>query len=347
MAENQKKAAPSAERRQHRLFKKKRAGVVLTEDQVQEIKAGRKKLRRDLRAKGIKSKQEFELMAGSLGLYFDKRSGFLLWFFHGRGLWALLGALLLLLGAFFLMSLVTRMRGFFTINLSDGMFKEGFVLSSTVGFEKPTTELFCEPATDVPCVSFAHLAEDVDQIDGQHNSDYFAYTFYCRNEGESTVDYTWALELTEESKNLSDAAWVMIFEDGEMRFYAKANGRSGAAEALPAFGDDSRGYVDPPLMGQAAEKTQYQLIREKNGVAYYRLVPKPFAGEDLVTEGSQQTVAPGEVHKYTVVIWLEGDDPDATNERIGGHLGLAMQFRLTEESVERKHSWWEDLRWGK
>lgn len=98
MAENQKKAAPSAERRQHRLFKKKRAGVVLTEDQVQEIKAGRKKLRRDLRAKGIKSKQEFELMAGSLGLYFDKRSGFLLWFFHGRGLWALLGALLLLLG---------------------------------------------------------------------------------------------------------------------------------------------------------------------------------------------------------------------------------------------------------
>lgn len=108
MAENQKKAAPSAERRQHRLFKKKRAGVVLTEDQVQEIKAGRKKLRRDLRAKGIKSKQEFELMAGSLGLYFDKRSGFFLWFFHGRGLWALLGALLLLLGAFFLMSLVTR-----------------------------------------------------------------------------------------------------------------------------------------------------------------------------------------------------------------------------------------------
>ena len=46
-------------------------------------------------------------------------------------------------------------------------------------------------------------------------------------------------------------------------------------------------------------------------------------------------------------IHLEGDDPDATNERIGGHLGLAMQFRLTEESVERKHSWWEDLRWGK
>ena len=347
MAENQKKAVPSEERRQHRLFKKKRAGVVLTEDQVKEIKAGRKKLRKDLRAKGIKSKQEFELMAGGLGLYFDKRSGFFLWFFHGRGLWALLGALLLLLGAFFLMSLVTRMRGFFTINLSDGMFKEGFVLSSTVGFEKPTTELFCEPATDVPCVSFARLAEDVDKIDGQHNSDYFAYTFYCRNEGEGTVDYTWALELTEESKNLSDAAWVMIFEDGEMRFYAKANGQSGAAEALPAFGDDSRGYVDPPLMSQAAEKAQYQLIREKNGVAYYRLVPKPFAGEDLVTEGGQQAVAPGEVHKYTVVIWLEGDDPDATNERIGGHLGLAMQFRLTEESVERKHSWWEDLRWGK
>lgn len=192
MAENQKKAAPSAERRQHRLFKKKRAGVVLTEDQVQEIKAGRKKLRRDLRAKGIKSKQEFELMAGSLGLYFDKRSGFLLWFFHGPGPLGAAGCAAPAAGGLLPDEFGDKNAWLLHHQPQRRDVQGGLRAFLHGGFEKPTTELFCEPATDVPCVSFAHLAEDVDQIDGQHNSDYFAYTFYCRNEGESTVDYTWA-----------------------------------------------------------------------------------------------------------------------------------------------------------
>ena len=41
-----------------------------------------------------------------------------------------------------------------------------------------------------------------------------------------------------------------------------------------------------------------------------------------------------EVHKYTVVIWLEGDDPDCTDELIGGHAGLQMGFELIEETEE-------------
>ena len=63
------------ENEQKRLFKKKRAGVVLTEDEVREIQAGRKKLRQDLLDLGIKSKKDFELTASSMGLYFDKRKG--------------------------------------------------------------------------------------------------------------------------------------------------------------------------------------------------------------------------------------------------------------------------------
>ena len=62
-----------AEKKQRGMFKKKRAGIVLTKDEVKQIKAGRKKLRRDMRKAGIKSKKEFELTASSMGLYFDKR----------------------------------------------------------------------------------------------------------------------------------------------------------------------------------------------------------------------------------------------------------------------------------
>lgn len=322
-------------REQIRIFKKKRAGVVLSEDEVREIKAGRKKLRKEMKARGVYTRQEFEMIAGSLGLYFDRRGGLLGWLLHGRELWALLAALLMLLAAFYYMSLVSQMRGFFTINLSDGLFDEGFVLSETADFANPVINLFCEPAVDVPCISIIQIDEDVDKIDGQHNENYFAYTFYCRNEGKSTVDYIWDLELNDESKDLSTAAWVMVFEDGQMCFYAEPNGTTGEREALPSFGDSGRGYLQAPMISQAKYPgEQYRIIREKNGLTYYRLIPFEFENEERVTSGIQVEVAPGDVHKYTVVIWLEGDDPDCDNSKIGGHLGLDMQFYLVEESVE-------------
>jgi hypothetical protein len=41
-----------------------------------------------------------------------------------------------------------------------------------------------------------------------------------------------------------------------------------------------------------------------------------------------------EVHKYTVVLYLEGDDPDATDELIGGSAGVEMEFSLSDEDDE-------------
>ena len=340
-----KAGIPEGHHPQRRIFKRTRGGQVLSREQLAEIKAGRRKLRADMRKQGIRSKEQFELTAASLGLYTDKRRGLFFWLLRGRGLLAMLGLALLLLLLLFLMSLISQMRGYFTINLSDGLFKEGFVLSETSDFSNPKTTLYCEPAVDVPCVSISQFEEGMDDYEGQHNSDYFAYTFFLRNEGESTVDYAWTLELTDESKKLSDAVWVMVFEDGDMRFYAKANGSTGLEEMLPAAEDDSRGYINLPLMSKAAEPDdQYKLITQRNGLNYYRVIPFPFEDEDQVTSGGQTGVNPLDIHRYTVVIWLEGDDPDADNDKIGGHLGLDMQFRLLEEAEEEAEpSTWEKL----
>lgn len=323
-------------KKQHGPFKKRRAGVVLSKDEVREIKAGRKKLRKEMREQGIRSRQEFELTAGSLGLYFDKNRfwAFLLWLLRGRGLWVLLGLLGLLMLLLFLFSLITQMRGHFTINMAGNMFREGFSLSETVDFANPVSQLFAQPAEDVPCISIRTLPEDVDSHDGEHNDLYFAYTFYVRNEGESTQDYTWELRMNSESRNLSQAAWVMVFEDGKMAFYARPSA-NGGREALPAFEDDSRGYPEAPLRQFAGDpEDQYQEIVSASGKVYYRIVPKNFESGTVVTSGRVDGVQPLEVHKYTVVTWLEGDDPDCTNELIGGHLGLEMQFRLVEKEEE-------------
>ena len=335
--------------KQRRIFKRKRAGEVLTREQVKAIKGGRKLLRRQMKRQGLKRKEDFELAASSLGLYFDKRKFFLLWFFRGKGLLALLGALALLLTVLFIYSTVTAMRGMFTINMSNGAFKEGFVLSETEDFRNPTTHLFCIPAEDVPCISISHIPENIDNYEGQHNENYFAYTFWLRNEGDNTVDYSWTLNLNSESKDLSKAAWVMIFEDGVMSFYAET-GADGEAEALPARDDNTRGYIGAPLMQFAgAPEEQYELIQSRGSLDYYRVIPKSFVSEEIVAQGYMAQVEPMEVHKYTVVIWLEGDDPECTNDMIGGHLGLDVYIQLAGEELEDtsgQSSWgetWKDI----
>lgn len=337
------------EHRQRTPFPRTRAGIVLTREKVKAIKEGRKKLRKELRERGIKSKKEFELTASSLMLYFDKhrRFGLLLWLFHGRGLWALLGAALALVAALFAMSMISQMQGHFTINMTGGMFREGFSLSETKGFENPTMRLFAQPAEDVPCSSIRDIHDDVNDVDGQHDEvQYFAYTYYIRNEGDNTVDYTWQMQMNSESQNLSSAVWVMIFEDDAMKFYAQPR-EDGTQEALPAFGDNTRGYLEKPFFDYAALPTeQYELITSTANRAYYRLIPVSFESDEIIASGFVEEVEPMEVHKYTVVIWLEGDDPDCTNDLIGGHAGVEMNFRLAEEEVEEESGWekfWNNL----
>lgn len=321
-----------AEKEQRRLFKKKRGGVVLTRDQVIEIKAGRKKLRKDMKAMGIKSRKEFEITASGLGLYFDKNRFWALfwWFFRGKGLWLLLGAALLMLLTLFALSYITQMRGHFTISMSDDLFMEGFTLSESPGFENPTSHLFCTPMDNVPCISIADLPSTMEALEGENDGRYFTTTFYIRNEGRNTVDYKWQIRLNSESQNLSEAAWVMIFVDGEMQFFAKSKA-DGKPEVLPAYDDNKWAYVDAPYYDQAADpKNQYEIIQENKNLTYWRLKPKPFLSDNLVAEGWRYKVKPMEVHAYTIVIWLEGDDPDCTNDLIGGHLGLDVFLELIE-----------------
>ncbi len=211
-----------AEKKQRGFFKKKRAGVILSKDEVKAIKKGRKKLRKEMKARGIKSKREFELTASTLGLYFDKYNKVFPWLYN-HWLGALLASLAAFLIILFLFSIIQYMRGHYTVNLSEEMFKEGFTLSDNKEFINPTTQLFATPADEVPCISISHIPTEIDQIDGEHNDTYFAYTYYIRNEGENTVDYTWNLNLTSESMGVAEAVWVLLFEDGELRIYAREN----------------------------------------------------------------------------------------------------------------------------
>lgn len=326
------------ETKQKRPFKKKRANQVLTEEQVKEIKAGRKKLRKQMKQAKVYNRKEFELTASSMGLYFDKNKwwGLLLWLFHGRTLKALLAAAATLLTVLLISSLVSQLKGHFTINLSDEMLRNGFILSEDAAFTDPKAILYSDPVENAPCISISTIPEDIDDYDGPHNGeDYFAYTFYIRNEGEDTVNYEYELAINSESQNLSSATWVMLFKDGEMMLYAEAS-EDGDAEALPSFGDNTRGYRIAPFIDQAANpEKQYQAIATTSRGTYYRIIPQSFETDSIIASGYHESMEPMEVHKYTVVIWLEGDDPDCTDDLIGGNIGAEMNFRLLDIEADQ------------
>jgi len=314
-------------------FKYRRAGVILTQSEVDEIKAGRKKLRQDMKKAGVYSRKEFELTASSLGLYFDENrfSGLLLWLLHGRALWALLGAALLLMAALYGISQITQMRGHFTINLTDEMFDEGFELCDTADFSNPSARLYGQPVEDAPCISVTEIPKGVDMVDGSHNDrTYFAHTFYLAKRGEGTVDYRFTLSINSESLGCSTAIWVMLFREDQPTLYAKADDVTGEAECLPAKGDNSRGYTagSLPFLSQFPAD-QVEEIPGRTSV-YYRLMPYAFENEQVITSQIVEDMEQNEVDKYTVVFWLEGDDPDCTNELIGSHIGLQVDIELID-----------------
>ena len=315
-----------------KLFRRKRGGIALTKEQIKEIKEGRKRIRKEMKEAGIYSKQAYNTTTSTMGLYFDKRGRFFLWFLRGKGLAILLGLAMLLLGTILAMSKISQMRGYFTINMQDELMDLGFVLSETEDFKRTSTQLFCEPAVDVPCISVTAIDKDVDTFEGQHNGyGYFAYTFFIRNEGKETVDYIWEMQIVGESKNLSVATWVMIFEDGKMCLYAERTA-DGLVQTVPSRDDNTRGYLEIPVMIHADPSQRFlEVVKAVGNAEYKRVITLPFVDEDIVAQGRQNAVAPQDTHKYTVVIWLEGDDPDCTNDLIEGHLGMDFRFSLVEE----------------
>ena len=142
-------------------------------------------------------------------------------------------------------------------------------------------------------ISVNWLPKDIDnEGDGSHNGrNYIAYTFYAENRGQDTINYWATIEIQDVIKNVDDAIRVMVFKNGNKVIYAKNNRTTGRPE--------------PDTV--------------------------PFYDEDTVMLEVTENFEVGDIDKYTVVIWVEGDDPECKNDLIGGE--IKMEMILTEEHI--------------
>lgn len=207
--------------------------------------------------------------------------------------------LALLIIALFLMIIYFLLRlfyegGAFTITLDEELARRsGLVMYEKLSEKNEKKILKVDELEFVDNISINWLPENIDEEgEGTHNGpNYIAYTFYIENKGADTINYWYKIVVDDVIKDVDKAIRVMVFRNGEKTVYAKANERTGAQEIGTVQFKDNLTVVEK-------QRTEFKV---------------------------------GDIDKFTIVIWVEGDDPDCVDALIGGMTKMHMD--ITEEHV--------------
>lgn len=186
--------------------------------------------------------------------------------------------------------------GNFVMSVDTAARNRGIVISTDPTFDYSTTRLMSEPIQDAKDVTYAWLK--IDEI-MEHNGnyvdidhDYVAYTFHVKNSGLETVDMTYYIRITEVFKELDHAVRVLVIDDGVETMFMKPD---------------------------ASNNVQYPA---------YMPVAEHFLTSSMVMRELVSNFRPEQVKTISVIIWLEGNDPDTIDDILGGMIKMQMVFTV-------------------
>lgn len=185
--------------------------------------------------------------------------------------------------------------GSFTVKINKyDMINQGLTLSETPEYERTTARLNADILYDITNISGEDIAANVDKINGAHNGEnYIAYTFYLINSGEDTITYKGEMTMENITGGVDDAIRVAVYKNGEKTVYGKTK----------ADGSGKESDCD-----------------------------KEFEASTVVMTTKTEKFKSGAKDKYTVVIWLEGNDPECLDNIVGGTMKLGMNFKIVEDT---------------
>lgn len=272
---------------------------------------------------------------------FDLLNRFKHWFLGGASItrslfrvkaaWQGVAIISSILAVLFILSAFYTGAGEFVISLDSSMSRDGFYLSNTTDFSE---KMVCIRGTAVVAdnVNVFDISKDVANVDGMHNGEnYVAHTFYLTNETGKTSDYAYTLNIRQSAKSAEKALWVMVYVNGKQTIYAMNNASGKPEEQYSVY--------QFPFAQDAANAAQYVTVSGNqtnidvsdisNATSINNanaLVTTPFVTDDVICTGVRNGIKHKEVDKYTIVMWYEGEDPDCTDEIIGGWVEVYMGF---------------------
>ena len=185
--------------------------------------------------------------------------------------------------------------GSFTVKVNKyDMVHQGLTLSETPDYDRSNAVLNANIVYDMTNISGEDIPPNVDMINGSHNGDsYIAYTFYLINSGDDTVSYTGEMNVENVTKGVDEAVRIAVYKNGEKTVYGKT---------------------------------------KSDGTGKESDCDSEFLSSSVVMRTSGDKFKAKDKDKYTVVIWLEGNDPDCVDDIIGGTLKLSMTFKIVEST---------------
>ncbi len=200
--------------------------------------------------------------------------------------------LAMMLGLTYMVSSMYKKSGSFTVSLNKyEMQRYGLSLSERRDMKYPSSHLNADIVEDITNIAEEDIPENVDSIDGKHNGDnYIAYTFYLQNAGEVKVSCQYEVTMTNISHDLDEAIRLKLYVDGTPTTYAKV---------------------------------------KKDGSG-----PEPgtvrFPSATVMADGRIDGLEPAQCTRFTIVVWIEGNDPDCVDWLIGGEMKIDMDVRIVQ-----------------
>lgn len=205
-----------------------------------------------------------------------------------------LGVCLAVLLLLFIISMLLTQWGDLVISVDSPAVRKGIVISEDPNFETFGAKLSAKQVTDVTNITYSWLPTDLDTSqNGAHNGkNYVAYTFYCKNNGEVPLDYEAYLEVIGVAKSADEAVRVMVYKNGEPAIYGKAS-----------------------MKDRETAETDCTM----------------FETNEKVMSTTTENFGVDQIDKYTIVIWIEGNDPECIDDIRSGHVRMRMLFEVDTE----------------
>lgn len=243
--------------------------------------------------------EELEKLMGELGEDVDEETIVSMYMPHRRArrygaallrldkLQLMLLGLMLLVAVLFITAFMQEKMGNFTINLNRlELFRKGIAIAADGDFTEPTARLKANTVQDATNISIDDLPKNLDEIDGDHN-------------GKNYMAYTYYVR----NAGKEDVGYVATIT---LDSCAK-----GAEEAVRV------------AVWRNGERIVYAMPA-KDGKEEYGC--ENFESPEVVCRYTEEEFLIGNVDKYTIVIWMEGDDPECVDSIVGGSVEFSMNI---------------------
>lgn len=200
--------------------------------------------------------------------------------------------MLLLVAGLFIVAFMQEKMGNFTINLNRlELYRKGIAIAADGDFTDPTARLTASSVQDATNITLEDLPENLDEIDGDHN-------------GKNYMAYTYYVR----NAGKEDVGYVAT-----VTLDSCAKGAEEAVRVAVWRNGERIVYAEPAADGEA----------EQGCVNFLK--------QDVVCQYTEEEFLVGNVDKYTIVIWMEGEDPECVDAIVGGSVEFSMNIDSISE----------------